>query len=34
MSKRRNTYRIVFTIRADTVHVLFVHHAARDELEP
>ena len=32
--KRRNTYRIVFTIRADTVHVLFVHHAARDELEP
>ncbi len=32
--KRRNAYRIVFTIQADTVHVLFVHHTARDELEP
>ncbi len=32
--KRRNTYRIIFTIRPDTVHVLYVEHAAKDELEP
>lgn len=32
--KRRNTYRIIFTIEDDTAHVLFVHHSARDELKP
>jgi plasmid stabilization system protein ParE len=32
--KRRNAYRIVFAIRADTVHILFVHHCAKDELKP
>lgn len=32
--KRRNSYRIIFTIRGDAVHVLFVQHSARDELEP
>jgi hypothetical protein len=32
--KKRNAYRIIFTIRADTVHVLYVHHTARDELKP
>ncbi len=32
--KRQNKYRIVFTIRDDTVVVLYVHHGARDELGP
>ncbi len=32
--RRRNKYRVVFTIRSDTVHVLYVRHTARDELEP
>lgn len=32
--KRRNAYRIVSSIRADTVHILFVHHTARDESKP
>ena len=32
--RRRNTYRIIFTLRGDTVHILYVEHAARDELEP
>ena len=31
---RKNKYRIIFTIREDEVHVLYVRHAARDELEP
>jgi plasmid stabilization system protein ParE len=31
---KRQKYRILFTIRDDTVHVLYVRHAARDELEP
>lgn len=32
--KRQNTYRIIFTIRDDTVVVLYVRHGARDEIEP
>ena len=32
--KRKNKYRIIFTIRGDAVFVLFIHHAARKELEP
>lgn len=32
--KRRNTYRIIFTIEDETVYVLFVHHSARDGLKP
>jgi plasmid stabilization system protein ParE len=32
--KRRNKYRVIFTIQADAVFVLFVHHSARDELHP
>jgi plasmid stabilization system protein ParE len=32
--RRPNVYRIVFTVRGDSVSVLFVHHAARDELRP
>ena len=32
--KRKHKHRIIFTIRDDTVHVLFVRHTARDELEP
>lgn len=31
---RTSKYRIIFTIREDTVHVLYVHHSARDELRP
>ena len=31
--KRHNKYRIVFTIRDDTVVVLYVRHVARDEIE-
>lgn len=31
---RRNQHRIIFTIRDDAVHILYVHHSARDELEP
>jgi plasmid stabilization system protein ParE len=27
-------HRILFTIRDDAVHVLYVRHSARDELEP
>jgi plasmid stabilization system protein ParE len=27
-------HRIIFTIREDTVYVLYVRHTARDELEP
>ena len=32
--KRRNAYRIIFTIQADTVHILYLQHTARDELTP
>jgi plasmid stabilization system protein ParE len=32
--KRGNKYRILFTIRNDDVFVLYVQHAAREELEP
>ena len=32
--KRTNKHRIIFTIRNDTVHILYVRHTARDELEP
>ena len=32
--KRHSKYRIVFTIRDDTVVVLYVRHGARDELNP
>ena len=31
--RRRNVFRIIFTIRDDTVSILFVHHSARRELE-
>jgi hypothetical protein len=27
-------HRIIFTMGADTVYVLYVRHTARDELEP
>jgi plasmid stabilization system protein ParE len=32
--KKTMRYRIIFTIRDDAVHVLYVRHAARDEIEP
>lgn len=32
--QRRRKYRIIFTIRGDTVFILYVRHGARDELEP
>jgi plasmid stabilization system protein ParE len=32
--RRRNVFRIIFTIRDDTVSILFVHHGAQQELEP
>jgi plasmid stabilization system protein ParE len=32
--KRVHKYRIIFTIREDTVHILYVRHTARDEIEP
>jgi plasmid stabilization system protein ParE len=32
--KGRNKYRIIFAIRDNDVVVLFVHHAAREALEP
>jgi len=31
---RKNKYRIIFAIRNKDVVVLYVHHAARNELEP
>jgi hypothetical protein len=31
---KRHKHRIIFTIREDTVHILYVRHSARDELEP
>jgi plasmid stabilization system protein ParE len=33
-SKRTHRHRIIFTIREDTIHILYVRHTARDELEP
>lgn len=30
----RGKYRILFTIADDTVQILYIRHAARDELEP
>jgi plasmid stabilization system protein ParE len=32
--KRKNKYRIIFTVRNAEVVVLYVHHSARKELEP
>ena len=32
--KRSHRHRILFTIRDDTVHILYVRHTARYELEP
>lgn len=32
--KRRQKYRVVFTIRKDAVHILYVRHGAQDEIEP
>jgi plasmid stabilization system protein ParE len=34
VGKRTHKHRILFTIRDETVHVLYVRHTARDELEP
>lgn len=31
--KRRHKHRIIFTIRRDSVYILYVRHTARDELE-
>jgi plasmid stabilization system protein ParE len=31
---KRHKHRILFTIRDDAVHILYVRHSARDELEP
>jgi plasmid stabilization system protein ParE len=31
---RKKKYRILFTVRGNFVHVLYVRHAAQDELEP
>jgi plasmid stabilization system protein ParE len=31
---KRYKHRIIFTIREDVVHILYVRHSARDELEP
>ncbi len=32
--KRTHKHRILFTVREDAVHILYVRHTARDELEP
>jgi len=32
--RRRQVFRIIFTIAGDTVSMLFVHHSAQQELEP
>jgi plasmid stabilization system protein ParE len=32
--KRRNAYRIIFTIRGDTVHVLHIRRGSRQVLKP
>lgn len=31
---RKPTYRILFTIRGDSVVILYVRHVARDEIQP
>jgi plasmid stabilization system protein ParE len=31
--QRQHKYRIIFTIREDAVHVLYVRHGAQDEIE-
>jgi plasmid stabilization system protein ParE len=33
-AKGKHRHRIIFTIRGDTIHILYVRHTARDELEP
>ena len=33
-AKHKHKYRILFTIREDTVVILFVYHSARKEIEP
>ncbi len=32
--RKSGKHRIIFTIEAETVHILYVRHAARDELKP
>ena len=32
--QNRGKYRILFTISGEAVHVLFIRHTARDELQP
>jgi len=32
--RSRNKYRIIFTIRKNTVVILYIHHSARDEISP
>ena len=32
--KRRGKYRIIFTIRDDTVVILYIQHGAKGEIEP
>jgi plasmid stabilization system protein ParE len=32
--KRTHRHRVIFTIREETVHIRYVRHTGRDELEP
>ena len=32
--RRRQKFRVIFTIRQDAVHVIFVRHGAQDGIEP
>jgi plasmid stabilization system protein ParE len=32
--RRNHKYRIIFTVHEDAVVILYVHHGARDELDP
>ena len=32
--RRRQKYRVLFAIREDEVHVIYVRHGAQDEVEP
>jgi plasmid stabilization system protein ParE len=32
--RRRQKYRVLFAIREDAVHVIYVRHGAQDEIEP
>ncbi|SIO45558.1 Plasmid stabilization system protein ParE [Singulisphaera sp. GP187] len=32
--RKKNKYRIIFTIRDDQVFILYVRHVVRDEIEP